>query len=242
MFKFVFCCALAVLVSAASVFAAPGSVIVRQDNVLMSVYYSCPDSLGAVAIILQITGGVPSEPQWVDTVHNNGLNVLYVKDDKITIASFSTREGLPPGEHLIATFKVSSPTCTVDTTRNSNGIGSEFGYLDANGFVPDFFFNPSSVGGDPGSSIPSNFELRNPYPNPFNPNTVITFALPVSSYVNLSIYNVRGQKVVVLVNENLQAGTYSFTWNAENKIASGVYFCVLKANNFKQIRKMVLEK
>lgn len=235
-------CFLLVIALAIPAFCGQGSLTVRQEDSLMKVFYNSTDSLGAVVAILKVVGGIPSNPQWIDTVHNNGLNIVNIVDNKITIVSFSTKEGLSPGEHYIFSFKVSSLNCTIDTVRNDRGIGSQFCYLNANEFSPAFNFEPVGVGEDPTNVLPTKFELKNPYPNPFNPNTVITFSLPTSSHVNLTIYNVRGQKVATLVSENLPVGTYNVIWNVGNEIASGIYFCILKANNFKQVCKLTLMK
>jgi hypothetical protein len=90
-------------------------------------------------------------------------------------------------------------------------------------------------------SAPSDFKLNQNYPNPFNPSTTVSFTIPKASNVKLYIYNQIGQKVGELVNRNLEAGSYNYTWNAENQ-SSGMYFYELQANDFKSVRKMTLIK
>ncbi|MBS1516715.1 MAG: T9SS type A sorting domain-containing protein [Bacteroidetes bacterium] len=85
------------------------------------------------------------------------------------------------------------------------------------------------------------FKLSQNYPNPFNPETEINFSIPVSSEVNLEIYNSSGQLVDLVVNEKLSAGNYNVKWNAFG-YTSGVYFYVLRTENFSQTRKMLLIK
>ena len=85
------------------------------------------------------------------------------------------------------------------------------------------------------------FELLNNFPNPFNPATTISYNLPQSTRVKLSIYNTSGQRVSILKDEYQLAGSYSETWNAAG-FPSGLYFCILDANGFTQTRKMVLVK
>ena len=93
-----------------------------------------------------------------------------------------------------------------------------------------------------GSNKPSDFRLFQNYPNPFNPKTVISYQLPEVSQVELSIYNILGQKVDVLVNRKQAAGNYRVEWNASG-YASGLYFYKLQTKNgFLQIRKMLLVK
>ncbi|MCF7857746.1 MAG: T9SS type A sorting domain-containing protein [Candidatus Cloacimonetes bacterium] len=89
-------------------------------------------------------------------------------------------------------------------------------------------------------------ELRN-YPNPFNPSTSISFSVYSDlSYINLEIYNIKGQKVKQLVNDQLPSGHYSFVWNGKDnnnkQVSSGVYFYKLTSDDFVQTRKMLLVK
>jgi hypothetical protein len=90
-------------------------------------------------------------------------------------------------------------------------------------------------------AIPTSFNLDQNYPNPFNPATTIKFSLPEAIYVTLSIYNALGQKVTELVNTNLEAGRYSYQWDASN-LASGMYIYELRTNKFVSIKKMILIK
>lgn len=91
------------------------------------------------------------------------------------------------------------------------------------------------------SEIPASYMLYDNYPNPFNPNTNIRFAIPVAGYVKLSLFDMLGREVETLVNGNLTAGTYNTAWNASNH-SSGVYFYKIQAGNFSEIKKMILVK
>jgi len=82
------------------------------------------------------------------------------------------------------------------------------------------------------------FQLKN-YPNPFNQTTTISFSMPISGNVSLKIFNVLGQEIDELINENLAIGSYSFQWNAE-KQSSGVYFYKLITDSYSEKKKMVL--
>lgn len=94
------------------------------------------------------------------------------------------------------------------------------------------------------SEVPQRFELFNNYPNPFNPVTKIRFDIPNLSgnrNVNLTVYDILGNEVAVLVNEELKAGKYEASWEASN-FASGIYFYRIKAGEFVQTHRMVLVK
>ena len=109
----------------------------------------------------------------------------------------------------------------------------------------------SSVEDDKNGTIPSNYSLKQNYPNPFNPTTKIDFSLPVESNVKLIIYNILGQEVIQLVNNEMTAGNHSIIWNANdaagNQLTSGIYLYKLTAsgvngNEFQDIKKMILLK
>ncbi|RJP78665.1 MAG: T9SS C-terminal target domain-containing protein [Candidatus Zixiibacteriota bacterium] len=88
---------------------------------------------------------------------------------------------------------------------------------------------------------PQTYNLAQNYPNPFNPVTTIEFSLPVAERVQLTVFNPMGQEVARLVDGNMGAGTYSFTWDASN-LSSGIYLYKLTAGDFEQLRKMILVK
>ena len=98
-----------------------------------------------------------------------------------------------------------------------------------------------------GSITPNEFRLNQNYPNPFNPKTVISFQLPVCSKATLKVYDVLGQEVRTLVNENKSAGYHSVVWDGRDNlgsyVCSGVYFYYLEAGDeFSQTKKLLLIK
>lgn len=86
--------------------------------------------------------------------------------------------------------------------------------------------------------VPDNYELKQNFPNPFNPSTIIGFVLPSQSLVKLKIYDITGREVGTLVNEELEAGEYEFQFNASN-LSSGVYFYTLQTPDFKETKRMI---
>jgi len=87
--------------------------------------------------------------------------------------------------------------------------------------------------------IPDQFGLNQNYPNPFNPTTVVSYQLPLTSYVTLKVYNMLGQEMTTLVNGMQDAGYKSVTWNAAN-VPSGIYFYRLQAGTFTETKKLLL--
>ena len=107
---------------------------------------------------------------------------------------------------------------------------------------PSADFMPVEIKGQ----LPESFLLSQNYPNPFNANTNILFDLPTTGSVELSVYDLLGRKVVVLLNEYLPAGSHTVTWDGRsgdgNLMATGVYFYRLKAADFDDTKKMLLVK
>ncbi|MDP2365610.1 MAG: T9SS type A sorting domain-containing protein, partial [Ignavibacteria bacterium] len=93
---------------------------------------------------------------------------------------------------------------------------------------------------------PAKFELAQNYPNPFNPTTKIKFALPLDSKVVLEVYNIVGQKVTTLINnESKEAGYHEVNFNASSAaggLSSGVYLYKLTTENFTSTKKFVFMK
>ena len=94
------------------------------------------------------------------------------------------------------------------------------------------------------ASMPEAFSLSQNYPNPFNAETTITYDLPIGGKVNLSVYNINGQRVKTLVDLEKEAGSHSLIWDGKNNegqdVASGIYLYRLKTDGFVRIRRMVL--
>ncbi len=90
--------------------------------------------------------------------------------------------------------------------------------------------------------IPDEYALEQNYPNPFNPSTKIEFSIPEDvNNVTLTIYNALGQRVAELVNSKMEAGKYSYLWNASS-VATGMYIYELRTDKFVSVKKMMLLK
>jgi hypothetical protein len=94
------------------------------------------------------------------------------------------------------------------------------------------------------NEIPVKYELSQNYPNPFNPETKLTFSIPKTESVKIVVYDMIGREVAVLVNEKLEAGKFTVSWNAKDnsgmQVSSGVYFYKFTAGNFVETKRMVL--
>ncbi len=95
------------------------------------------------------------------------------------------------------------------------------------------------------ATLPESYDLKQNYPNPFNPTTRITFDLPHSGHVNLSVFNVLGEQVDQLIDNDLPAGRHSISWVSESHggaLPSGVYFYKLSTRDITLTKKMLLLK
>jgi hypothetical protein len=95
------------------------------------------------------------------------------------------------------------------------------------------------------TKYPKEFNLS-VYPNPFNPETEIKYGIPEGGYVNLSIFNTLGQKVITLINSRQAAGTYKIRWDGKNtmksQVGAGLYFCRFQVGKKEIVRRLVLLK
>jgi len=135
----------------------------------------------------------------------------------------------------------------------STGVGSIIGSVGFQHILGLAYVDQilTSIEDDNNENIPSDYALKQNYPNPFNPTTRIDFSLPAESNVKLVIYNILGQEVIQLVNNQMSAGNHSVIWNANdavgNQLTSGIYLYKLTAlalsgNEFQDIKKMILLK
>jgi len=134
----------------------------------------------------------------------------------------------PPTDHAWRiTFTDNTGDVVQDFTHNTNFTDIQWPYL--------------SVGGDPDQLQPRAFALEQNYPNPFNPSTAIAYDLPSESHVTLKVYNMLGQEVATLVDNQVSAGRHTVIWNAASH-PSGIYFYQLTAAGATATGKMVLLK
>jgi hypothetical protein len=96
------------------------------------------------------------------------------------------------------------------------------------------------------AELPDDFKLSQNYPNPFNPRTVVEYSVSKRSQVLIEVYNIIGQRIKTLVDEDKSAGLYRVTWDGADtngqRVASGVYFYRYKAGEFVETKKMLLLK
>jgi hypothetical protein len=121
-----------------------------------------------------------------------------------------------------------------------DGYMNTWGSTNSNGNVYIFKRNmPNGIISN--KNLPAEFKLEQNYPNPFNPATIISFSIEKSSHVTLNVYDVTGKLTAVLIDKDLDRGSYNIQFSGEN-YPSGIYFYRLQAGDFSQTRKMLLVK
>jgi|GEM_PF-2107684 hypothetical protein len=174
----------------------------------------------------------------------NFQNIAITADDKYAFAvgDFEKLIISLDNDSLLQTF--SAGGTNVATTSD----GSRFFVTDSyNGTVRVYKKTGTTAITNVHNNLPSAYELYQNYPNPFNPTTKITYVLPFSSNVKIDVYNLIGEKVKQLVNEQKDAGNYEVNFNSSG-LASGVYFYIIYAKSldgryeYRSSKKMITLK
>ncbi|MCP4707462.1 MAG: T9SS type A sorting domain-containing protein, partial [Planctomycetes bacterium] len=184
--------------------------------------------------------GAISEPYEGTFVNLENLTITQVNDyDFLIVDNSGVEAQVSTGDMLSEYVPV------VDETINQLQGFVHYAYNAYQLYIADTSAVPTSVEDESNSGL-IRFALRQNYPNPFNPSTAISFSLPVNSHVALKIFNINGQLVKSLVDDNFKLGHYTVDWEGRNDrgqaVSSGVYFYRLKTDEFKAYKRMVLMK
>ena len=248
---------------------APLAAAAGEDNtVIVPLSIGNEDGVIAIDIPLKWSEGVNlKEVSFAGTrVEHFDLKIAKIDNDKHTVViglihqlSPEARQPLAAGEGPIANLvfevtdpsvteirleedQVSSPAHDLTFVYHTRSEAGQYAFDEAR---PDFAGVSVALSGVT-EALPTEFALAQNYPNPFNPDTQIGFSLPVESDVELSVFNVLGQKVTTLTFGKLPAGNHSVTWHGTDsdgsQVASGIYFYRISAENFAATKKMMLLK
>lgn len=143
---------------------------------------------------------------------------------------FANGGGLIASPNNFSNVVVGQPLSGLST--NTNTV-LHSGFLFSAGLLTDI--------SDDQLGIPTEYGLSQNYPNPFNPTTTIKYSVPEPAKVRIQIFNMLGQSIKILVNEEQAAGFYSFEFNASS-LASGVYIYRMISNNYVETKKLMLLK
>ena len=169
------------------------------------------------------------------------LNYVQMSDAGAAVTSGTDYFVVMQQTNATDTLIIRGDTATA-ATRSLSNDGSGWLTLSTNLRVRSIVSYGSGVSDvESGEGLPETYALEQNYPNPFNPSTTIRFSIPVQQHVTLKIYNVLGQEIATLVDDNVVAGKHVVQWQPE-QIASGTYFYRLEAGSFRDSRKVVYLK
>jgi hypothetical protein len=181
-------------------------------------------------------------------------NQTYLKDSLAVLISKHSWATISPMSGTVAPMEQDTLYLTLRTENFPTGEFWATIQVESNdpdeglAYVPIHMVVDTSQSGITGdfTGIPAKFALEQNWPNPFNPTTTISYALPQAANVELAVFNVLGQRVKTLVQKHQNAGTYRVLWDGTNSqnqpVASGIYIYRLVAGNRVAIRKMILMK
>jgi len=178
------------------------------------------------------------------------------RSEEITVRSTAVITSESLGSKLLGDFNDSGKVDLLDFFLFASAFGGTDSRFDLNSSgkvdLLDFFIFASAFGTEAQAKLlalaeqylglPIQPVLAQSFPNPFNSETTISFSLPVPTMVSLTVYNMAGQQIGILVDDEYRsAGTHQTTWNA-NGLAGGVYLYRLLAGDYAETRRMVLAK
>lgn len=165
---------------------------------------------------------------------------IYKEGQLLTIATLTSYEDFtesycPQGQQCESGHNVQYKVSCVDT-QNKESVSSDPVVTHVLGGAPEkIVVNPVL------QNLPSEYSLSTNYPNPFNPTTIINYAVKDAGLVSIKVYDILGAQVATLVNESKEAGEYAIEFNAST-LPSGVYIYTMQVNGFTSSRKMLLMK
>ncbi len=183
---------------------------------------------------INISGNLPDVPHW--SVTNDPLypqNVYVGNDLGVYVTTnnganwFEFRTGMPYA--LVHDLKIVYPNRHIRAVTHGNGV-----------YERDLVQNPVGVK-QIGNEIPKSFSLGQNYPNPFNPKTIFNYELQITSYVELTVFDITGKVMQIIINKKQNAGRYEVEFDGSG-LGSGVYFYKMIAGDFIDAKKMVIIK
>ncbi len=200
-----------------------------------------------------LVDGIRLSTQWGDLVPVEFTSFTSTVDGRSVILNWSTATELNNFGFEVQRSAAGSEFVTVGFV-NGNGTTTEaktYRFVDAKLVLGNYSYRLKQVDFNGTFSFsdevnvevtaPAQFELSQNYPNPFNPSTTINFSIPQSSVVTLKVFNTLGQEVKTLINQNMESGIHSFSFDA-SELNSGIYFYKLDAGSYSEVRKMTLIK
>jgi PKD repeat protein len=211
-----------------------------SDNDRVGVVFNYIDENNFYLFTWQLEGLYRAILCFVDGVQTELVadTVGYVTNQEYHLSISTYNSHITVGIDSLEIFSLSDPTFTA-------GKAGLYCVYNQSSFWDNFKITnldfTSSIAYEFKPANPENYTLAQNYPNPFNPLTTIRYNLPAAGNVELTVFNIVGQKIATLVSGRQTAGTHAVKWEATH-LSSGVYFYVLQVGEFRQVRKMMVVK
>lgn len=208
------------------------------EDITVTLNITHPDD-GEIVVFLNKASASSTLTQYNGVGGQNYINTVF--DDSATV---SIKQGVPP---FTGTYKPETPLSNFRgqelqgywVLRIYDKAAGNQGTLDGWSLNISYSVNVDIKEGN--NFIPDKYYLFQNYPNPFNPTTTIKFYLPKTDFVKLSVFDILGREVAVLINDIKKAGEYTVEYNA-SALPSGIYFYKIITNEFSDVKKFVLIK
>jgi photosystem II stability/assembly factor-like uncharacterized protein len=198
---------------------------------------------GGGGVVLKYVGVVPVElTSFSANVSNGNVVLIWTTESELNNQGFEVERKLTEGQFITIGHVQGHGTTTdrqqysfTDADVQSGSYSYRLKQVDFNGayeYSNEIFVDVSA---------PLEFALNQNYPNPFNPTTTINFSLAEPTFVKLAIYNLLGEELEILKNENMNAGSYNVSFDASS-LPSGMYLYKIETAQFSSVRKMMLMK
>lgn len=261
----------AILLAPSLIFAAANNFVAGKamsnevNTVVVPLVISNEDNLTAMDIPIKYSDGVTLKEVTFENTRTSyfDLKIYNINAEEQTVVigllpqlSSVEKPDLSAGTGPVANlvFEIEDPnvneiTLTEHVTENpGHYLAFVYHDVDANGLLTARMervdFPPVSIALSDIASVdglPTSYDLGQNYPNPFNPATVISYDVPKASHVTLEVFNVLGQRVASLVDQEMDAGKYTVEFDG-SEISSGIYFYRLTSDGFTDTKKMVMVK
>jgi acetyl esterase/lipase len=197
-----------------------------QNDILTSHFSGDPPQRGTKGQCLSNVSNITTPALILHGTNDQVVNITH---------SRKLRDSLLANGKQVTSIEMNGAPHVFDLTGSGSFTSSG---LEAKDAVLSFLEGLTSVE-EAGGSRPTAFELTQNYPNPFNPSTTIGFKVQVSGFTSLKIFDLLGQEVATLVNEEMRPGSYEVSWDAAG-FPSGVYFYRIQTNEITETRRLLL--
>ena len=213
-----------------------------NDNIILTAWYP---AVWAVGYLLSSTDGGMNWNKYGNNYQtfDFGIQDAYILNkDSIWLTAESDKVyNTTNGGNRWDTLDIQLNMFSFFSNNQAYGLGGKYLYYSDDGWHTYNLIDSTITAINETNKMPQSIILNQNYPNPFNPITTISFEIPKKEIVEVSIYNILGQKIETLLNKELNAGKHELIFNAE-ELASGIYFYQMLTSNYQETKKCILLK